>query len=62
MSNGVVRGSQALLDFIVAEQLSSAGQRQVDAALSVMDTLAEHVDRLRRRLVVTVPHVRAPAC
>jgi transposase len=54
---GVVRGSQARLDHIVAEQLSPAGRLQVDTALSVMDTLDEHLGRLRHRIVATSRHV-----
>jgi transposase len=54
---GVVRGSRERLDHIVAEQLSPTGRLQVNTALSVMDTLAEHLDRLRRRLVATARHV-----
>jgi transposase len=57
---GVVRGSRARLESIVEEQLSPAGRpqvNQVNTALSVMDTLAEHPDRLRRRLVATARHV-----
>ncbi len=54
---GVVRGSRERLDHIVADQLSPTGRLQVNTALSVMDTLAEHLDRLRRRLVATARHV-----
>jgi transposase len=50
---GVVRGSQARLDQIVAEQVSPAGRLQVNTALSVMDTLDEHLGRLRQRIVAT---------
>src|SRR6266511_4525558 len=53
---GVVRGSRERLDHIVADQLSPTGRLQVNTALSVMDTLAEHLDRLRRRLVATARH------
>ena len=42
---------------IVDEQLSSVGRLQVNTALTVMDTLAEHLDRLRRRLLATARHV-----
>jgi len=31
---------------------------QVNTALSIMDTLAEHLDRLRRRLAATARHVK----
>jgi transposase len=55
---GVVRGSRARLEAIVAEQLSPAGRLQVNTALAVMDVLAEHLDRLRRRLVATARHVQ----
>jgi transposase len=54
---GVVRGSRARLKAIVDEQLSVAGRLQVNTALSVMDTLAEHLDRLRQRIVTTARHV-----
>jgi transposase len=50
---GVVRGSQARLDQIVAEQLSPAGRLQVNTALSVMDVLDEHLGRLCQRIVAT---------
>jgi transposase len=55
---GVVRGDRQDLNRIVAEQLSVAGRLQVNTALAVMETLAEHLDRLRRRLVATARHVR----
>jgi transposase len=54
---GVIRGSRARLESIVDEQLSPVGRLQVNTALSIMDTLAEHLDRLRRRLVATSRHV-----
>jgi transposase len=54
---GVVRGSRARLESIVEEQLSPVGRLQVNTALSIMGTLAEHLDRLRRRLVATARHV-----
>ena len=54
---GVIRGSRARLESIVDEQLSPVGRLQVNTALSIMDTLAEHLDRLRRRLAVTSRHV-----
>jgi len=54
---GVIRGSRERLESIVAEQLSPVGRLQVNTALSIMDTLAEHLDRLRRRLVATARHV-----
>jgi transposase len=55
---GVIRGSRERLQSIVAEQLSMAGRLQVNTALAVMDTLADHLDRLRRRLVATARHVQ----
>jgi transposase len=55
---GVIRGSRERLDSIVAEQLSVVGRLQVNTALAVMDTLAEHLDRLRRRLVSTSRQVQ----
>jgi len=54
---GVIRGSRERLESIVEEQLSPVGRLQVNTALSIMDTLAEHLDRLRRRLVATARHV-----
>jgi transposase len=54
---GVVRGSRVRLEHIVEEQLSTVGRLQVNTALSIMDCLAEHLDRLRRRLVATARHV-----
>jgi transposase len=55
---GVVRGSRQRLESIVAEQFSPAGRLQVNTALSMMDTLAEHLEPLRRRLVATARHVQ----
>jgi transposase len=54
---GVVRGSRERLHRIVEDQLSLVGRLQVNTALSMMDTLADHLDRLRRRLVATARHV-----
>jgi len=54
---GVVRGSRERLDHIVEEQLSAVGRLQVNTALAIMDTLAVHLDRLRRSLVATARHV-----
>jgi hypothetical protein len=34
------------------------GRLQVNTALSMMDTIAEHLDPLRRRLVATARHVQ----
>jgi hypothetical protein len=45
---------------IVDEQLSISGRLQVNTALAVMDTLADHLDRLRRRLLCTARGVKAP--
>jgi transposase len=50
---GVVRGSRERLRSIVDDQLSVAGRLQVNTALSIMDTLAEHLDRLRRSSIWT---------
>jgi transposase len=50
---GIVRGDRARLKAIVDEQLSISGRLQVNTALAVMDTLADHLDRLRRRLLST---------
>jgi transposase len=55
---GVVRGSRERLKSIVEDQLSPVGRLQVNTALSIMDVLAEHLDRLRRRLVSTARHVQ----
>ncbi|MBM0224430.1 IS110 family transposase [Micromonospora sp. ATA51] len=54
---GVVRGSRERLMRIVSEQLSPAGRLQVNTALSVMDTLDEHLGRLRQRIVATARQV-----
>lgn len=54
---GVIRGDRQLLAAIVDEQLSPVGRLQVNTALAVMDALAEHVDRLRHRLLATARHV-----
>jgi hypothetical protein len=54
---GVIRGPRERLDHIVEDQLSVVGRLQVNTALSIMDTLAEHLDRLRRRLVATSRHI-----
>jgi transposase len=54
---GVVRGSRDRLRGIVLDQLSVAGRLQVNTALSVMDALAEHLDRLRQRIVATARQV-----
>jgi transposase len=54
---GVIRGDRRLLATIVEDQLSPIGRLQVNTALAVMDTLDEHIDRLRRRLLATARHV-----
>jgi transposase len=54
---GVVRASRERLMRIVTEQLSPAGRLQVNTALSVMDTLDEHLGRLRQRIVATARQV-----
>jgi transposase len=45
---GIVRGDRARLQAIVDEPLSIVGRLQVNTALAIMDSLAEHLDRLRR--------------
>jgi len=50
---GIVRGDRARLKAIVEEQLTVSGRLQVNTALDVMDTLADHLERLRRRLLST---------
>lgn len=55
--SGVIRGSRARLASIVDEQLSAVGRLQVNTAMSIMDTLAEHLDRLRRSLLAASRHV-----
>jgi transposase len=55
--SGVIRGSRARLASIVDEQLSAVGRLQVNIALSIMDTLAEHLDRLRRSLLTASRHI-----
>jgi transposase len=54
---GVVRGSRERLQSIVEDQLSAVGRLQVNTALAIMDTLAVHLDRLRRSLVAEARHV-----
>src|SRR4029453_12522188 len=54
---GVIRGSRERLRSIGDDQLSVAGRLQVNTALSIMDTLAEHLDRLRRGLLASARHV-----
>jgi transposase len=48
---GIVRGDRARLRAIIDDQLSISGRLQANTALAMMDTLAEHLDRLRRRLL-----------
>jgi transposase len=55
---GATRGSRERLEGIVAEQLSLVGRLQVNTALSIMDILAEHLERLRRRLLAMSRHVK----
>ena len=55
---GVIRGSRERLQSIVDDQLSVAGRLLVNTALSIMDTLSEHLDRLRRRLLASARHVK----
>jgi transposase len=54
---GVIRVPRERLERIVADQLSPVGRLQVNTALAIMDTLDEHLGRLRRRLVATARHV-----
>jgi hypothetical protein len=58
--SAVAAGSRERLRPVIEDQLSEMGRLQVNTALAVMDTLAEHLDRLRRRLVATAQHVRGP--
>lgn len=48
---GIIRGDRARLRAIVDDQLSISGRLRVNTALAVMDVLADHLDRLRRRLL-----------
>jgi transposase len=50
---GIVRGDRTRLQAIVDEQLPVVGRLQVNTALAMMDVLADHLDRLRRRLLST---------
>jgi transposase len=50
---GLVRGDRARLRAIIDEQLSVSGRLQVNTALAIMDVLADHLERLRRRLLST---------
>jgi hypothetical protein len=50
---GIVRGDRARLRAIVDEQLTVSGRLQVNTALAIMDVLADHLERLRRRLLST---------
>ena len=55
---GVVRGSRERLQAMVDEQLSAVGRLQVNTALALMDTLDEHIDRLRRSLLAASRHIQ----
>src|SRR3954468_22393031 len=55
---GIVRGDRARLRAIIDDQLSISGRLQVNTALTLMDTLAEHLERLRRRLLSTARGVK----
>jgi transposase len=46
------------LQTIVDDQLTAVGRLQVNTALALMDTLDEHIDRLRRSLLAAARHVR----
>jgi hypothetical protein len=50
---GIVRGDRARLKAIVDEQLSISGRLQVNTARAIMDVLADHLERLRGRLLST---------
>jgi transposase len=55
---GIIRGDRQRLQAIVEDQLSPVGRLQVNTALAIMDTLAEHLERLRRRLLATARHIQ----
>jgi len=55
---GVVRGDRERLQSMVDDQLSPVGRLQVNTAVALMDTLGEHIDRLRRSLLAAAGHVR----
>jgi transposase len=55
---GVVRGDRQRLISIAEEQLTAAGRLQVNTALSIMDTLAEHLDRVRHGLLGSARHIK----
>jgi transposase len=55
---GIVRGDRVRLRAIVNEQLSISGRLQVNTALAIMDVLADHLERLRRRLLSTARGVK----
>jgi len=57
-ADGVVRGDRQRLTTLVEDQLSPVGRLQVNTALAIMDTLVEHLERLRRRLLATARHVQ----
>lgn len=53
----MIRCDRQVLQRIVADQLSPVGGLRVNTALAVMNTLDEHLDRLRRRLLAIARHV-----
>lgn len=55
---GVIRGDRQRLISIVQDQLSTAGRLQVNTALSIMDTLAEHIDRVRHGLLGSARQIK----
>jgi transposase len=55
---GIIRGDRARLQAIVDEQLSIVGRLQVNTALAMMDALADHLERLRRRLLSTARGIK----
>jgi transposase len=55
---GVIRGDRQRLLAITENQLTTAGRLQVNTALSIMDTLAEHIDRVRRGLLGSARHIK----
>jgi transposase len=55
---GVIRGDRQRLISITEDQLTAAGRLQVNTALSIMDTLAEHIDRVRHGLLGSARHIK----
>ena len=53
----MIRGDRQLLQKIVEDQLPPVGRLQVNTALAVVQTLDEHGERLRKRLLATARHV-----